>query len=129
MGSGGGNQTQTTTQTLPPELSHWANKYLNALGNQVMPGGKLSPSPLPYQEVAPLTPQQTQGMQLTSQETYGPGGAPQGQGNPSITPQTLMQGIMASPYWRNQLRNNPSDAQAFSLPAMSQLAQLYGGMG
>ncbi len=131
MGAGGGKQTSTTTTQLPPELSSWANKYLNALGNQVMPGGKLGPSPLPFQEVAPLTPQQTQGMQLTSQETYGPGGPPPGSGalDSSLTPQTLMAGIASSPYWRGQMWSNPSNQQAFSLPALSQLAQIYGISG
>jgi hypothetical protein len=129
MGSGGPAQTQTTTQNLPPELGYWASRYLNALGQMVLPGGGLTPaqSPLPYQAVAPMTPQQQQGMQLTSQETYGPGGAPSGGAAPSS--QSLMQSIMASPYWQAQLAQNPYIAQAFSQPALNQVGQLYAGIG
>lgn len=127
MGSGG-NQSQTTTSSLPPELSSWANKYLNALGNLVLPNGQLGQSPLPYQEVAPLTPQQIQGMQLTSNETYGPSGqaagVSQASGTP-INPNQLMSAIAASPYWQALMKSQPSTASAFSPAALNQLPGVY----
>ena len=75
MGGSGGGQTQTTQQQLPPELSQASNVYLNALRQLILPGGQITQSPLPYQAVAPFSPQQQQGMNLVSQETYGPGEA------------------------------------------------------
>lgn len=125
MGSSSGGQSQTQTTELPPELQFWSSRYLNALGNLIMPGGNfanLSQSPLPYQAVAPLTNQQIQGMNLTSAETYGPQGAPQGQG---VDTNALMQSIAASPYWQGQMSRNPYTAQAFSQPALQQLGLAY----
>ncbi len=120
---GGGQQSQTTTSNLSPDLGYWATRYINALGNLVLPnGGKSGPaqSPLPYQEVAPLTPQQTQGMNLVSQETYGPSGAPAGGGT---NPNALMQAMMASPYW--QQISQPYMQSAFSPAAINQLPGVY----
>lgn len=128
MGSSGGHQSQTTTSSLPPELSHWANAYLNSLGNLVLPGGQLGQSPLPYQEVAPLMPQQTQGIQLASNETYGPPGQAAGVSQASgqgIDPNQLMQTIMASRYWQQMLQKQPSTSQAFSTAALNQLPGVY----
>lgn len=90
------------------------------------PGMQITQSPLPYQQVAPMTPQQTQGMQLVSNETYGPSGAPNA--GPASTGNQLMQGMMASPYWQNQLQNNPYTQGAFSPAALSQLSQLWAGL-
>ena len=129
MGSSGGGQTTTQTQQLPPELQYWSSRYLNALGNLIMPGGNfsnLSGSPLPYEAVAPLTPQQQQGMNLVSSETYGPAGAPPGGG---VDTNALMQSIAASPYWQGQLQQHPYTKQAFSQPSLNQLGALYTGMG
>jgi hypothetical protein len=129
---GGGQQTTTTEQKLPPNVSSAANKYLNALLQLTLPGGQPSQSPLPYQETAPLSPQQIQGMQLTSAETYGPAGASsqggsQGGQNP-YTPQNLIWPMTASDYWQNQLQKNTSTLGAFSNPALNQIAQLYAGL-
>lgn len=126
MGGSGGDQTQTTQQQLPPELSSWAGKYLNTLGQLILPGGQITQSPLPYQQVAPMTPQQLQGMQLVSNETYGPSGAPNA--GPAPTQQQLMAGMTASPYWQNQMQQNPYTQGAFSPLALSQLSQLWTGL-
>ena len=115
---GGGRQTTETTQSLPPEVAYWSNRYLNALGNLVMPGGKLGQSPLPYQAVAPESPQQLQAAQLVSGETYGPKGAPS---SPGYNTQALMNSVAGTPYWQQQLAQNPMTANAFSLPALQQM--------
>ena len=141
MGAGG-SQTTTTESKLPPELSKFANQYLNALAGITMPGGQaLTPgqSNLPYQEVAPLSPQQTQAMNLVSSETYGPAtagftpqGAPPG-GSGTNTGATaslsdLMQGIAGSPYYVQQFAQNPWMQRAFSQPALNQATALYAGL-
>jgi len=56
---------------LPPYAEKWAKKYLKSMGGQVLPGGKLAPSPLPYQQVAPFTQQQLAGMADVSQQAGG----------------------------------------------------------
>ena len=73
MGSGGGpsNSTSTTTNRLPPYATKYAKEYLKGMFNQAMPGGQPGPSPLPYQQVAPFTKQQTAGMQGVSQQAGG----------------------------------------------------------
>lgn len=119
----GGAQSQTTETKLPPELQGWANKYLAALGNLVLPGGQIAQSPLPFHATAPMSPQQIQAGNMVSQETYGPQGAPQGQ---APNTQQLMASVAGSPYWQAQLAQNPSLASAFSIPALSQIGQLFG---
>jgi len=130
MGMGGGAPTETVTKSLPPELSHWANQYLNVLGQLVLPGGQPAPSPLPYREIASLSPQQTQGMNLVSAETYGPGGQPKGGAGQSSSPgiSDLMQGVAASPTMVGNFQQNPWMVRAFSGPALSQAAALYAGL-
>src|SRR5438128_1425090 len=76
MGSdGGGTQTSTTTNKLPPWATKYAKEYLGGMFNQAMPGGKPAPSPLPYQQVAPFTEQQMAGMADVSQQAGGAQGA------------------------------------------------------
>ena len=129
MGAGG-QQTSTTHTNLPPGVEAAANRYLNSLLQYTLQPGSFNvvQSPQPYQETAPMTPQQLQAMRLTSQETYGPAGAPGGGGG-APNANALMQGMMASPYWQQQLAANPYIQQAFSQPALGQLAQLYMGGG
>lgn len=122
---GGGNQSQSSQSNLSPELGVWATRYINALGNLILPNQGRSgpaPSPLPYQEVAPLSPQQMQGMNLVSQETYGPGGAPSGGG---IDPNALQQAMMATPYWQMISATQPSVKSAISPLALNQLPGVY----
>lgn len=90
MGSGGGPSTTTTTseQRLPPYVQKIANQYITQLKNQVMPGGHLAPSPLPYQQVAPLTEQQLQSMQDVSQQA--------GEAQPYLNEAMAQQGATAA---------------------------------
>ena len=76
MGGGPSQVTQTTQNQLPPWLQPWSQNYLNIAGATATPGlaaampeaqswiggNAFGPYPFPYQQVAPLTGPQQQGI-------------------------------------------------------------------
>lgn len=127
LGSGSNQSTSTTKSELSPQVAAASNKYLTLLQQLTAPGGQLpamGTGPQPFQEVAPMTPQQLQSQQLVSSESFGPGGAPAGGQAPS--PHDLVTTMMGTPYWWSQLGQNPWLLQAFSNPALNQVGQIYG---
>jgi hypothetical protein len=79
MGGGTPSNTSSTTKNeLPAWAVPYAKDFLGAAGNQFFPGGQITPSPLPNQQVAPFTQDQLAAMGLSNMQTGGTQGALQG---------------------------------------------------
>ena len=89
-GGGGGNQTTTTTST--PWDKAEIKKYLHALLGEALPGGQLASNPMPQQQVAPLNPNETAGINqsvATGQEGQGAADAALNQAEQTLSGQYL----------------------------------------
>lgn len=79
MGGGSpGSTTSTTGNSLPAWAKPVAQEFLGNAANTYFPGGQIAPSPLPNQQVAPLTQDQLNAMGLSDAQTGGTQSALQG---------------------------------------------------
>lgn len=93
-GSGPSGSTSTTQNKLPGWATPIAKEFLGAAANQYFPGGQITPSPLPNQQVAPFTIDQLASMGLGEMQT---GGAQQALGAAQSANANIASGANLSP--------------------------------